>query len=354
MISFRPHFGQHSIQRFDVQAPPCHFGRPAVLGVQLVETGGLAPGAVDPVDGVALGLADPLLSLTAGPRNIPVVFTPGLVDQFLALLLGLVDLVEGGPDRVRGSYILKDNLGHSDAGLVLIAKGLKLFLDGLGQLRPTHGQNLVYGPVTDDFAHDGLRHVSKGLGYVSDPEAIVKGVGDAVLNTPFHHGDVEIAGQHQGFFPKIERRILGSYPRHFGSEPIFLFQLALRGDVVHPLDTEGNLHVQPGAHGTVVLTQPENDPFTVRFHLKPGRKEENRSQKDCNQWEDFQAAQVWKLQILQIDVVVRIHGLPPFLVLESAPRSLRSAGRGFTAGIVLDYDRYLQAILPCSGEKLNG
>ena len=71
MISFRPHLGQDLVQCFDVDAPSRHFRSPAVFRIELVEPGGLTLGAVDPVDGVTLCLADLLLGLRLEPGEYP-------------------------------------------------------------------------------------------------------------------------------------------------------------------------------------------------------------------------------------------------------------------------------------------
>ena len=76
--------------------------------------GGVALGAVDPVERIALGLLDGLLGLASGLGDDPVVIGPGLVDRSLALLLGL-DLCKRGFFAATARWWRRAGKGRDDA-----------------------------------------------------------------------------------------------------------------------------------------------------------------------------------------------------------------------------------------------
>ena len=76
--------------RCAVGLPP----EPCVFRQQGIEPGDIAFRFIDPLEAVSVCLADTLVFLAFRQRDHFVVVAPGLVDELLLLLLGLVDLIE--------------------------------------------------------------------------------------------------------------------------------------------------------------------------------------------------------------------------------------------------------------------
>ena len=69
---------------------------------QRAESGGIAFSLVDPLEPVAVGLANTLILFAFGQRDHLIIVASRLVDQLLFLLLGLIHLVEGFLHRLGG------------------------------------------------------------------------------------------------------------------------------------------------------------------------------------------------------------------------------------------------------------
>ncbi len=197
-ITFLPAWGNILLHGLQVDPSAGDLGCLPILGVHRFEARCIALGPIDAIQGIPFSLLNRLAGFALGSRNDLVVFRLRFVDHPLALLLGLVHLVEGGLDRIRRIDILEHDLLYPDAGLVLVAKHLQLQIDQILDLLPTDRQDLVDGPITHDLAHYRFTEVAEGLLDLSHPEEVLVRIDDPVLHHPLDHDGVEITGQHVG------------------------------------------------------------------------------------------------------------------------------------------------------------
>ncbi len=272
---FLLHLRQYIGHGFDVDAAAGDFGGEAVGLVESTEAGGFTFGAVDAVDFVAFGLLEQLLGDAAGARDFGVVLGAGLVDHFFHFLLRLVDLIEGGFDRLGRIDGLEDDLAHGDAHFVLVTEFLESGVDGAGEFGASDGQDFVNGAVADDFAHDGLGHEAEGVADVPDTEQVVVRITDAVLDGPFDVDDVEIASEHEGFVDEVSACVDGSFTAGVGgAKAEFFFELFLGGDFVDPVDSEREFEVQAGADLVGEFSEAEDDADAICPDLEEGGEDQ--------------------------------------------------------------------------------
>jgi hypothetical protein len=79
------------LEGLDIDAPPGYLRRLAVFPQQGIEPGDIAFRFVDPLQAVAVCLANALVFLALRQGYDLVVVAPGLIDQLLLFLLGLVE-----------------------------------------------------------------------------------------------------------------------------------------------------------------------------------------------------------------------------------------------------------------------
>jgi len=275
--------GLHGLEE---DAPARHLGRPPIGHVDLLEENRVAARAVDAVDGIALGLFDDLGGLSARSRDDPVVVSSRFVDRPLALLFGLVDLVERRFDGIRWIDVLQDDLVDHDAGLVAVAQLLQLDLDLVLDLQPADGDDLVHRSVTHHRPHHGLVHVAEGLGDISDLEEVLVGIRDAVLSDPLDDGHIEIAGEHQRLTFEIAVSIPGAHPGLDGLESELLFELALDRYLEDLLDGGRELEVESRIGGSIELAEAEDDTDLLGLDSEDGADHHHGSNEEQSSPED--------------------------------------------------------------------
>ena len=241
------------------------------------EPGGVTLRTVDPVDRVALGLEDGLLRFTARARDDRVVPGAGFVDQAVALLLRLVDLVPRRLDRVGRVHVLQDDLLDRDAHLVLGHECLQPLFDLRLDILPADGQHLGDRPVADDLAHDGFVHRAEGGFDVTDFKQELVGIRHAILHDPFNDGDVQIAGQHDGLIGELAFREAAADAGFDGAEAKLHLELALHRHLDYRLG-ERQLGAQPRLRGADVAPEPQHDADFLRLHLVERAEQPNQDE----------------------------------------------------------------------------
>ena len=103
---------------------------------RVLETRAVPLRPVDAIQRVALGRENRLLRFTRRPGDDFVVLGPSFVDQAVALLLRLVDLVPGRLHRIRRVNVLQNDRRYGDTGLILITQFMKLCQDSGFNLLP--------------------------------------------------------------------------------------------------------------------------------------------------------------------------------------------------------------------------
>jgi hypothetical protein len=170
-----------------------------------------------------------------------------------------------------------------DPGPVAVAQRLELVLGlDLDRLAPD-GQNLAHAVVAHDLAHAALRHVPQGIAHGSHVENVLVGVGDAVLNDPFHVGDVQVTREHArlaiGHLGRIF--VLGLDGGPMGAEAELLLQLALDRHAEDLLD-EGKLEVRSRLGGTGIGSETRDQAHFLGLDLivADPRQEQHQQQAD--------------------------------------------------------------------------
>ena len=130
MMTLRPSLGDDFGHGFEIEAPFGDLGCLRILGIEGIEAGGVTLGLIDPLNGIALGVLDSSFGLTTGLRDSAVVEGAGLVNRSFAVLLGLIDFVEGGLDRSRRVHVLELDLEDLQSHLEFAGEFLEL-LQGL-------------------------------------------------------------------------------------------------------------------------------------------------------------------------------------------------------------------------------
>jgi hypothetical protein len=261
--------GEDILHGFEVEAFAGDFGGFFVFGELGDEAGGVAFGFVDALGGVAVGGGDFLFGLATGTGDGTVVFAIGLVDELLALLLGAVDFVEGGLDLGWRVDVAELDLVDFDADAELSDDLVEAFEAADFHVLTADGEDFVDGAVADDFAHDGFGEVAEGFGGFTEVEDVVAGVFDFVLDDPFDHGGVLVAGDH-GFFEFLVFAVAGELVgvgAAFGAEAELEFLLAAGFDDDFLIDTEGEFEAEAGLGGVVVGAEAGDDGDAFRGDL---------------------------------------------------------------------------------------
>src|ERR1700738_3117474 len=286
--------GHDVLQGLDVDAEARNNRGLDVFRQQGTEPSDIAFRFIDPLEPVALGLADPLILLALGQRDHLVVIAPSFVDQLLFLLLGLVDLVERRLHRFGRIDVLQLHLIDADPHCVFgrerLHLGQRLRFDFLS----ADGNHLVHGAIADDLLHDGFGKSAEGSPRFSNVEKEFDGIGDTVLNYPFHQYGVQVTRHHLRFSLAVTGnliRISGARSR----EPEFLLQLPFDGNDGRDINAQRQLEMQSRRNVLEILTEPLHDSDRVAWHSVIGRpcdqtdqgkggKEDYRSQATTRQY----------------------------------------------------------------------
>ena len=141
------------LQRFEVDAALGHFRCLLIFSVKRGKPSGVAFRLIDALGRVTLSLADRLLRFTARPWHFLIVLPVGNVDRLLALLLRLIDLVEGGLNRLRRIDVFQLHLVNVDTHRVFVNQGLKLRETLRLDFLPPDSDHFIDGSVSYHFAH---------------------------------------------------------------------------------------------------------------------------------------------------------------------------------------------------------
>ena len=188
------------------------------------------------------------------------------VDELLALLDGLVDLVERRLHGVRRVHVLEHDLLDVDADPVGVAELLQDFV-GLGGYAGAAGRNdFVHAVVPHDLAHRRFGHVAKAQLRRAHIEQKCARVLDPVLHDPLDDGNVQIAREHQGFVLEAPVDILRPDPGLGGAEAELLLELALDRHLDHGVD-ERDEKVKPRSGVRREAPESEHDAPLIRVDL---------------------------------------------------------------------------------------
>ena len=180
-------------------------------------------------------------------------------------MLGLVDFVECPFDRVRGDDVLEPDVNNAKACFVFVQDLLELFLCDFVEFLPVL-ENVIKTPVSNDPPDHRLADVSDRLDRVPDVKEVLLRVLSSELNDPFNIDDVEITRQHERF-PLHHRGFFTSRanarPNRSKAERLGIHLFGV--DLVHGVDTKGDLEVKSRHDRPRIPSESEHDPSVTRW-----------------------------------------------------------------------------------------
>ena len=127
--------------------------------------------------------------------------------------------------------------------------------------------HLVDGAVADNFAHHGFGHIAEGFAWLADFEKEFGGIGDAVLNDPFHQCGVQVARHHLCFPLFVARaRTLVRIGCARGGEPEFLLELPFDGDDRRRVNAQRQLEMQSRRNVFEIFAEALHDGDGIARH----------------------------------------------------------------------------------------
>ena len=275
------HAGEDTFHGFKIHSFPRHLGRFFILLIDLIEAGNLTGCLGDGLKPVAFGLLDDGRGLALGLGNDPVGIGLRLVAQTVLILLRRGHILKGGDDLLGRVDGLQLHLQHQDAGLIPIEDLLHEFLHVRLDLWAIGGQNSLYLPAADDFAHCALRDRLYGFALIGDIEGIILGMYGVDLpdDDKFDVGDIFIAGQDQAFFWQVERDLPIRCSLVLAEGETNISQDAV-GDreLLHSPDGDRQIVVQPRTGlARVAAENPVQADFVRADRVKPGQKPDDRA-----------------------------------------------------------------------------